>query len=80
MSAKPLWTPSPERAAGTAMARFMARAGKKSFDDLHAWSVKESEAFWNLVWDFCDVRGTRQGPTLVDKERMPGAQPSWWTK
>ena len=74
MSAKPLWTPSPERAAGTAMARFMARAGKKSFDDLHAWSVKESEAFWNLVWDFCDVRGTRQGPTLVDKERMPGAQ------
>ena len=71
---KPLWTPSPERAAQTNMARFMAKAGKKSYADLHAWSVAESEAFWNLVWDFCGARGTRKGPTLVDKDRMPGAK------
>jgi acetoacetyl-CoA synthetase len=71
---KPLWEPSPERAAGTGMARFMARAGKKSYAELHAWSIAEREAFWNLVWDFCDARGTRKGPTLLDGDKMPGAR------
>jgi acetoacetyl-CoA synthetase len=71
---KPLWTPPPERAAGTLMARFMARAGKKDYAALHAWSIAEREAFWNLVWDFCDARGTRKGPTLLDGDRMPGAR------
>ena len=71
---KPLWTPSPERAAQTGMGRFMARAGKKSYDELHAWSVRESEAFWNLLWDFCGVQGEKGGRTLVDGGRMPGAK------
>jgi acetoacetyl-CoA synthetase len=71
---KPLWTPSPERAAQTRLAAFMKRAGKKSYDELHAWSVNESEAFWNLLWEFAGVRGTRKGPTLIRKNEMPGAQ------
>ena len=71
---KPLWEPSPERAAATGMARFMARAGKKSYAELHAWSIAEREAFWNLVWEFCDARGARKGPTLLDGDRMPGAR------
>ena len=71
---KPLWTPSPERAAQTNMARFMKLAGKKTYDELHAWSVADSEAFWNRIWDFCGVRGTRKGPTLVRRNEMPGAQ------
>ncbi|MGE5639022.1 MAG: acetoacetate--CoA ligase, partial [Clostridia bacterium] len=71
---KPLWTPSAERVARTNVARFMARAGKKDFADLHAWSIADREAFWNLLWDFCEVRGTRKGPSLVDGERMPGAR------
>ena len=71
---KPLWTPSAERAAQTGMGRFMARAGKKSYDELHAWSVRESEAFWNLLWDFCAVKGEKGGRTLVEGGRMPGAK------
>jgi acetoacetyl-CoA synthetase len=71
---KPLWTPSPERIAGTELARFMRLAHKETYDDLHAWSVAESEAFWNLLWEFCDTRGTRKGPTLVREDQMPGAQ------
>jgi acetoacetyl-CoA synthetase len=72
---KPLWTPSRERAAQTDMFRFMQRAGGHSeFQSLHRWSVEHSEEFWNLLWDFCEVRGTRKGPTLVDKDRMPGAK------
>jgi acetoacetyl-CoA synthetase len=69
-----LWSPTPERAAQTELARFMRLAGKASYDELHAWSVERAEDFWNLLWDFCEVRGKRQGPTLVDRERMPGAQ------
>ena len=71
---KPLWTPSPERAAQTAMAQFMARAGTKDYAELHAWSAGSSEAFWNLLWDFCGVKGEKGGRTLVDGGRMPGAK------
>jgi acetoacetyl-CoA synthetase len=71
---KPLWTPSPERAAQTGMGRFMARAGKKTYAELHAWSVGSSEAFWNLLWDFCELKGEQGGRTLIDGSRMPGAK------
>jgi acetoacetyl-CoA synthetase len=71
---KPLWTPSPERAAQTGMGRFMARAGKKTYAELHAWSVGSSEAFWNLLWDFCELKGEKGGRTLIDGSRMPGAK------
>jgi len=71
---QPLWTPSPARAAQTAMARFMARSGRKSYAELHAWSIAEPEAFWNLVWEFCGARGEKGARTLVGGDRMPGAQ------
>lgn len=71
---KPLWTPPPERAAATAMARFMERAGENSYEALHRWSVEKREEFWDLVWDFCEVRGSRSGPVLIDRDRMPGAK------
>ena len=70
---KPIWTPKPERAAQTDMARFMGLAGKKSYDELHAWSVAERGAFWNLLWEFCEVKGQKGARTLVDGDRMPGA-------
>jgi acetoacetyl-CoA synthetase len=69
-----MWTPSPERAAQTGMGRFMARAGKKSYEELHAWSVRDSEAFWRLLWDFGEVKGDKGARTLVDGGRMPGAK------
>ncbi|HKC30351.1 MAG TPA: acetoacetate--CoA ligase, partial [Burkholderiales bacterium] len=71
--AMPVWTPTPERAAQTDMARFMALAGKKSYDELHAWSIAERGAFWNLLWEFCEVKGEKGARTLVDGDRMPGA-------
>jgi acetoacetyl-CoA synthetase len=52
----------------------MALARKKSYEELHAWSVEHSEDFWNLLWDFCEVKGKKGGRTLVDGERMPGAK------
>ena len=74
MNERPLWQPSPERAARTDMARFMSRAGCTSYDELHRWSVENSAQFWALVWEFCEVRGVRGGEVLVGGDRMPGAQ------
>ncbi|MGQ0544343.1 MAG: acetyl-coenzyme A synthetase N-terminal domain-containing protein, partial [Betaproteobacteria bacterium] len=71
---KPMWAPSPERAAQTGMGRFMARAGKKTYGELHDWSVREAEAFWGLLWDFAEVRGEKGARTLIDGSRMPGAK------
>ena len=52
----------------------MALVGKRSYADLHAWSVEHAEDFWNRMWEFGEVQGVRAGPTLVRGERMPGAQ------
>jgi acetoacetyl-CoA synthetase len=70
----PLWTPSPERAASTELARFMKLAGKSSYAELHRWSVEHSADFWQLVWKFGEVRGNPGARTVIDPERMPGAK------
>jgi len=73
VSAKPLWTPDPARAARTGMARFMRLAGKRDYAELHRWSVEKSEDFWALMWKFGEVRGEPGLRRLINGERMPGA-------
>jgi acetoacetyl-CoA synthetase len=76
---KPLWTPSPERAAQTNLARFWREAERRfgkalpAYEDLHRWSVEHSEDFWELVWDFGKVKGERGLRRLINADRMPGA-------
>jgi acetoacetyl-CoA synthetase len=71
---EPLWTPSAERVAQTAMARFMREVGKRDYAELHRWSVEQAPEFWNRLWDFCGVIGEKGGETLVEGNRMPGAR------
>ena len=71
---RPLWSPSAERAARSELARFMKLAGKSSYEELHRWSIESSPEFWNLVWDFCEVRGEKGARTVLDATRMPGAK------
>jgi len=71
---KPLWTPSPERAAGTELARFMKLAGVQGYDALHRWSIDHSEDFWELVWKFGQVRGEPGLRRLINGDQMPGAR------
>jgi acetoacetyl-CoA synthetase len=62
------------------MTRFAGEAarltGKRidDFDTLHAWSVSDPAAFWDLLWDFCGVVGDKGGRRLVDGDKMPGAR------
>jgi acetoacetyl-CoA synthetase len=69
-----LWTPSPERAARSELARFMKLAGKRDYAELHRWSVEHSPEFWSLMWDYGKVRGEKGGRILINPERMPGAK------
>jgi acetoacetyl-CoA synthetase len=75
----PIWTPSPERVAATAVRAFSrlveGQAGKRlaTYRDLHAFSVAQRGAFWSAVWDFCGVIGEKGGVAL-DGDSMPGAR------
>jgi acetoacetyl-CoA synthetase len=71
---KPLWTPAPERAANTELARFMKLVGKSSYEELHRWSVESRAEFWSQLWDFCSVIGEKGRDIVVDADRMPGAK------
>ena len=63
------------------MARFMAEinaefgADLKSYADLHAFSVRETESFWSKAWDFLGVTGEKGGgPVLKLGERFEQAK------
>lgn len=72
-----LWTPNPETAAKSAMARFMTEQGfaLDDYDGLHRWSVSDLGAFWGALWDFCAVPGDRGDIAFVPDETrwMTGA-------
>lgn len=67
----PLWIPSERRVEGTRMAEFermLARRGHGPFDGfaaLHWFSVAEPAEFWNALWDFVGVIGTK-GEAIVE--------------
>ena len=78
---KPLWRPSNQRQEATNLARFMAQAGERwgavfhDFETLYDWSIREPEKFWLSMWEFAGIIAETQGKrTLVDSEKMPGAQ------
>jgi acetoacetyl-CoA synthetase len=56
---RPIWTPDPDRADSSNMARFAAKHGHNDFDTLHRWSVDDPESFWSAVWNDLGVMGDR---------------------
>ncbi|MCG6871450.1 MAG: acetoacetate--CoA ligase, partial [Gammaproteobacteria bacterium] len=76
----PLWRPAPARAAATRLQQFLDTLRERhglvfsDYAELHAWSVRESEAFWRALWDFCGVIGEPGERVLVDGQRMEHAQ------
>ena len=59
------------------MHRFMREQGHDNYRDLHAWSIREREAFWQSVVTFCDLRFSRlPDAVLVEPGDMTTA--SWF--
>jgi acetoacetyl-CoA synthetase len=75
----PLWTPSKERAKHAHLTRFMQQASTRSgtilnnFRELHQWSVADRPAFWDMMWDYAGLVGTK-GDTVLEHDVMPGAR------
>jgi acetoacetyl-CoA synthetase len=77
---EPLWTPSAERIAAARLTAFTKRLADErqvrvdGYDALWRWSVDDRGGFWDAVWDFCGVVGSKGGTLVADGDRMPGAR------
>lgn len=79
---QPLWQPTQAQIAMSNLNRFRelaeAHSGQRfqDYQALHAWSIKEREKFWPLVWDFTGVVGRKGDAVVKNIDAMPGA--SWF--
>lgn len=75
-----LWTPTPERIAGTRMHDYMRWLAKEKgvrADDYHAlwqWSVDHLDQFWGSLWDYFGVQSSAPYTRVFDSEKMPGTK------
>jgi acetoacetyl-CoA synthetase len=80
MSSKLLWTPSADRIKGAQLTRFLAfvnrrhNLGLADYDALYAWSIAQIPAFWEAVWDFCELQRSAPHAAVLEDPKMPGAK------
>ena len=67
----PLWTPSPERIARANLTRF---AQGRPYAQLYDSSIAQPLEFWDAMWDFGRVIGSKGSRIAIDMDRMPGAR------
>lgn len=74
-----LWEPSDELKANSNIRAYMQWLKERrglSFDDyasLWEWSVMNVEDFWTSVWEYFDVRASKQPTRVLSSHHMPGA-------
>ena len=81
-----MWKPTSEGLVSSAAYRFARDIDRECSISLHdypalwQWSVKNRDAFWSRVWDFCGVIGDKSGPVfepgrkIYDGRFFPGAK------
>jgi acetoacetyl-CoA synthetase len=81
MKTTPLWSPPAEMMKNSRMWQFMEGinaaygASCQSYADLHAFSIRETEAFWTKAWDFLGVIGEKgSGPVFAPGARFEDAR------
>ncbi|GHU17133.1 acetoacetyl-CoA synthetase [Alphaproteobacteria bacterium] len=73
MSHELLWTPSRERIDASNATKFIGLVTEKcgftgsTFHELWRWSVENPTLFWNAIWDFGDIIGTKGGERISNK-------------
>jgi acetoacetyl-CoA synthetase len=80
----PLWRPSQDRVARSALTAFHAFVSKQfpeidvsRYEALHHWSITATHDFWRCIWDYCEVIASEPSDVVVrDADKMPGA--SWF--
>jgi len=78
---QPIWQPSEEAIEQAQLTQFARHVVRKyrlelnTYPDFYRWTVEHPEDFWSEVWEWCGVRASRKGSTvLVDGDKMPGAK------
>jgi len=78
---QPMWQPSEEAIEHAQLTQFARHAVRKyrldlnTYADFYRWTVDNPEQFWSEVWEWCGVKASRKGTTvLVDGDKMPGAR------
>lgn len=77
---KTLWVPSEERVKQANVTRFMKFVNERhggefdSYDQLYKWSIESVPEFWKAIWDFGEVKASRDYDMVVDDlGKFPGA-------
>ena len=77
----PLWTPSDARVRDANITRFIeavnGRHGTqfKSYAELYEWSVNNIQDFWAQVWDFVEIKASKEYDSAVEGlDKFPGAK------
>lgn len=67
----PIWSPNEEVRKKTQLAEFQKKIEQKlnvqfhSYQDLHTWSIEQSEIFWSELWDQLHIQGEKKGKALL---------------
>ncbi|QCF25389.1 acetoacetate--CoA ligase [Hydrocarboniclastica marina] len=77
-----VWTPSAETLRNSHMGRYLDWLNQKGFGPftvgdyhgLHDWSIRELDAFWQSIWDFCELRCSVPAERVLSGTMMPGAK------
>ncbi len=78
---QPLWTPSEARVRRANITRFIETINERyslevrSYPELWRWSVDHIPEFWEAMWEFGEIRASRQYDAVIDDlNRFPGAR------
>lgn len=75
-----MWQPDANQIAAARITDFMHTVNAQTaqhlsnYDDLHQWSVTNSEQFWAQVWSYFNVIGERGNRVVINQDKLPGAQ------
>ncbi len=77
--AKLLWKPSEDRIANANLTRFIRFVNREQgldldgYDELYQWSVSNIPEFWELMWQFAEIKCSTPYETVLENPVMPGA-------
>lgn len=81
-----MWMPEKDRIHDSLLYQFMVELSEKKdtlfhdYNQLHRWSVENSEEFWDMVWDFSQVIGNKCPPLTFcpPHSKLPAKETQWF--
>jgi acetyl-CoA synthetase len=73
---RPAWVPDPAQAARTNLGQLLAEKGFTSYDEAHAWSVRDRAGFWEWALRRLDLKLRSPWNRVLDEGRGP-EHPRW---